>query len=64
MVILPSPSDFGGGGLMGAGYYGGGGLTKRQYLSVWLLCWGWQDVNFQVDGLICGKTYAAGQWLW
>ena len=63
MVMLPSLSDLGG-GLMGAGYHGGGDLANRQYLSVWLLCQGWQDVNFQVDGLACGKAYAVGQWLW
>ena len=63
IVMLPSPSDLGG-GLMGAGYHNGGDLTNGWYLLVWLLCWGWWDVNFQVDGLACSKTYAIGQWLW
>ena len=48
---------------MGAGYHDGGDLAKRQYLSVWLLHWEWWDINFQVDRLSCGKTYATGQWL-
>ena len=62
-VMLPSPYNLGG-GLMRAGYHGGGDLAKQQYLLVWLLHQGWQDINFQVDRLACGKTYAAGQWLW
>ena len=36
---------------MGAGYYYGRLLANRQCLSVWLLCQGLWDVNFQVDGL-------------
>ena len=51
MVILTSPSDFGGGGLMGAGYIDGRAFANRQCLPVWLLCQGLQDVNFQIDGL-------------
>ena len=49
---------------MGTGYHDGGYLTKGQYLLVQLLHQGWQDINFQVDRLACGKMYAAGQWLW
>ena len=49
---------------MGAGYHNDGDLTKRQYLSVQLLQWGWWNINFQVDRLTCSKTYAAGEWLW
>ena len=63
MVMLPSPSHFGG-GLMLAGYHNDGDLTKRQYLLVWVLHWGCQNINFQVDQLTCSKIYAAGQWLW
>ena len=55
MVVLPSPSNLGG-GLMWASYHDGGDLTERQYLLVWLLHWGWWDINFQVDRLACGKT--------
>ena len=49
-----------GGRLMGADYYSGGDLANRQYLLVWLLCQGWQDVSFQVDRLASSKTYAIG----
>ena len=63
MVMLPSPSNFGR-GLAGAGYKDGGDLANRQCLLVQFLCWGWWDVNFQVDGLASGKTYVVGQWLW
>ena len=62
MVILISPSDFRG-GLTGAGYYDGRVLANRLYLSVWLLCQGLRDVNFQVDGLASSKAYAVGQGL-
>ena len=46
---------------MGAGYYDGGELANRQFLSVWFLCQGLQDVNFQVDRLTSGKAYTIGQ---
>ena len=49
---------------MRAYYHDCGDLTKRQYLPVWLLHWGWWDINFQVDRLTCSKIYAAGQQLW
>ena len=49
MVMLTSPSDFRGGGLMGAGYDDGRVLTNRQCLLVQFLCQGLWDVNFQVD---------------
>ena len=48
---------------MGAGYYDGRVIANRQCLSVWFLCQGLQDVNFQVDGLASGKAYAIGQGL-
>ena len=48
---------------MGAGYHSGGDLANRWYLLVWLLYQEWQDVNFQVDRLTCGKAYAIGHWL-
>ena len=54
MVMLTSPSDFWGGGLMGAGYDDGRVLTNRQCLSVQFLCQGLWDVNFQLDGLAFG----------
>ena len=54
MVIMTSPSDFWGVGLMGAGYYDGRVLANRWCLSVQLLCKGLQDVNFQVDGVTSG----------
>ena len=38
MVMLPSPSDLGG-GLRWAGYHNGGDLAKRQYLLVQVLHW-------------------------
>ena len=63
MVMLPSPSNLGA-GLMGDGYHSGGDLADRQHLLLWLICQGWQNVNLQVDGLACSKTYAIGQWLW
>ena len=50
-----------GGELMGAGYYSGRELANRQYLSVWFICQGLWDVNFQVDGLASGKAYTVGQ---
>ena len=43
MVMLPSPSDFGG-GLVEASYHSGGDLTKRQYLLVQLFHQGMWDV--------------------
>ena len=51
IVMLTSPSNFGGGGLMGAGYNDGGAFASGQCLPVWLLCHGLQHVNFQVDRL-------------
>ena len=63
IVMLPSPSNFGG-GFMGTGYPDGGDLAKRQYLLVQLFHWRSQDINFQVDRLACSKTYTAGQQLW
>ena len=49
---------------MWADYHDGGDLAKRWYLLVQVLHQGWQNINFQVDWLACGKTYAAGQHLW
>ena len=63
MVMLPSPSDLWG-RLMGTGYNDGGDLVKRCYLLFWVPHWEWQNIDFQVNRLSCGKTYAAGQWLW
>ena len=50
MVMLPSPSNLGG-GLTRAGYHDfhSGSSTR--------------DINFQVDRLTCSETYTTGQWL-
>ena len=48
---------------MEAGYDDGRVLANRWCLSVWFLCQGSWDVNFQVDGLAPGYAYAVGQGL-
>ena len=53
-----------GAGLIWTGHNDGGDLTKRWYLLVWVLHQEWQNINFQVNRLTCGKTYATGQQLW